>query len=125
MTKDNECYRVYDHRGNEIDINEVRGINVNCFACTKKILEKGAILFSPPKEQFSDNVDITQKFHLCKSCFDNVMNFILGKVNGIQLPPKLYLILNSLESNKMTTAMRQTLELIELMKVHPMTLQKE
>lgn len=117
-----EDLRVFDKAGNEIDIDDVIGIQVNCFFCTKKILDKGGILFSPPTEHFSDNVDITEKFHLCKSCFESVMNFILGKVNDVELAPKLYMILHSLESNKMTTAMREILELIELIKIHPITI---
>ena len=113
--------RLFDESGNEYDVNEIKGIDANCFSCTKKIHEKSAVLTSPPINQFSDGVDIIKKFHLCNDCFGRTMNFIMGVVNEIELPPKLALILESLEKNRMTTAMREVIELQELIKVHPMT----
>jgi hypothetical protein len=71
--------RIFDEDGEELNYNSIHGIEVNCFKCWKKLHEKSAILISPPIDTSSDNVDSVQKMHLCKSCFDLTMEFIMGK----------------------------------------------
>lgn len=104
--------KLFDHEGTVVEIPDEM-ITIQCFFCTNHLKSKGGILFSPPEHQFSDAVDTVDKMHLCKSCFELVMNFIMGKVNQVELPPKLHMIAHALESNKMTTAMRLVQELIE------------
>ncbi len=71
--------RLFDEQGFEVDYDEIRGLDVNCFGCWSKIFEKSGILFSPRSRTSSDNVDTLQKFHLCKKCFNGVLEFNMGK----------------------------------------------
>lgn len=68
-----------DEEGRKVPLEEIEGIDVNCFKCWKKMNQKGGILISPPSETSSDNVDIVQKMHLCKICFEITMELIMGK----------------------------------------------
>lgn len=40
-----------------------------CDKCKKELVDFGAILLSPPDEN-----DKVRKFHLCKSCYHDVIN---------------------------------------------------
>jgi hypothetical protein len=108
--------KLYDEDGVEHDSQEFEGINVNCFVCSDKIKEKSGILFSPPTESFSDDIDQVDKFHLCKKCFNNILNFMMGKVKGVEIPNKLHSILYQLQNNKVGYAIKSIYELIELLK---------
>ncbi|MEA3515092.1 MAG: hypothetical protein U9R34_06435 [Nanoarchaeota archaeon] len=44
-------------------------INPICDKCKKELLDFGAILLSPPDEN-----DKVRKFHLCQSCYQDVIN---------------------------------------------------
>jgi len=70
--------RIFDEDGIELNLDEVAGLNVNCFRCWKKLKEKGAILFSPPERTSSDNVDTVKKFHICKPCYTETLEFLMG-----------------------------------------------
>ena len=47
--------------------------------CKKELEEKGALLFSPPIKSINkvfdltDEADVTRKFHICKSCYQNII----------------------------------------------------
>lgn len=71
--------RVFDDDGIELDYDSIKGLDVNCFGCWSKLKKKGGILFSPPSETSSDNVDQVSKFHLCQKCFNVTIEFIMGK----------------------------------------------
>lgn len=103
--------KLWDEEGNQYDLDEVRGIQANCFMCTRQIKEKGGILLSPPNETYSDNVDTTDKFHLCKKCFDVVLDFTMGKVKQVELPPKLGILLHVLNNGNVQSAMELVKEL--------------
>jgi hypothetical protein len=106
---------LYDHEGQPIEIPDEM-VKIQCFFCTNYLETKGGLLLSPPEKSFGDGVDKIDEMHLCKSCFELVMNFIMGKVNQIEIMPKLHLISDALEKNRMTSAMRLTGELMELVK---------
>lgn len=108
--------KLYDKDGIEYDSEEFEGINVNCFVCENRIKEKSGILFSPPIESFSDNIDEVDKFHLCKICFNNTLNFMMGKINEVEVPNKLHLILEQIQNNKIGYATKSIYELLELLK---------
>ena len=107
--------RIFDEDGIELDYNEVKGISVRCFMCENGLKEKGGILFSPPEKEYSDNVDIVQKYHICKKCCPVILDFMMGKINEVELPPKLNLILYALVQGKYKEARKQTEELLKLM----------
>ena len=71
-------------------------IQVNCFKCTREIEHAGALFFSSPFAFFSDNVYKLDKFHLCQDCEKLVLDFMVGKINGFQPLPKLFLLLDML-----------------------------
>lgn len=47
--------------------------------CKNELEEKGGLLFSPPIKavnklfDLNDEVDVTRKFHICKSCYENII----------------------------------------------------
>jgi len=84
--------RIFDEDGTELDYKAIVGLDVNCFMCTNQLKDTGGILLSPPSKTYSDNVSKIDKMHLCKNCFGNVMNFIMGKTNGVEVSPKLHMI---------------------------------
>lgn len=43
-------------------------LQVNCDRCHEELMEKGAIILSPPK--IVDGGDVVQKYHLCVKCFE-------------------------------------------------------
>jgi hypothetical protein len=49
-------------------------ISVHCTKCQSELEEPGALMFSPPGP-FSGAV---RKYHLCVTCWDEVMDFALG-----------------------------------------------
>jgi len=53
-------------------------MKVKCFGCWEELKEQGAILFSPPSSTSSDNVNTLEKFHICKTCFNPILKFIMG-----------------------------------------------
>lgn len=50
----------------------------DCIKCGGEIEEPGALLFGPPEEDFDGMV---MKDHLCGTCYERVMIFILGDEN--------------------------------------------
>lgn len=50
--------------------------DVYCHFCKQELIEKGALIFSPPyrldKKPY-DDVDIVNKFHVCCLCFIQLM----------------------------------------------------
>lgn len=97
--------KLWDEDGNQYDLEELRGIKVNCFMCTEQLKNKGGVLFSNPTKEYSDNVDKVDKFHLCKKCFDVVLDFIMGKVKQVEVPPKLGILLHVLNNGNIQSAM--------------------
>ena len=50
-------------------------MQVKCNKCDETLTEPGGLLFSPPVALYK-NEDVVQKTHLCKSCYDEVWEFI-------------------------------------------------
>ena len=44
-------------------------INPKCDKCKKELNDFGGILLSPPNKN-----EMVRKFHLCKSCYDKIIN---------------------------------------------------
>lgn len=47
-----------------------------CAFCGKDQKQKGALLFSPPdnsKISLKGSVDIVEKHHICKNCYDDII----------------------------------------------------
>jgi len=95
---------VFNQDGEQLDLEKIIGLRVNCFMCTNLLKEKGAILLSPPTKEYSDNVDKIEKFHLCKKCYNILLNFSMGKINQVEVPPKLDMIYLAIMNNKTTHA---------------------
>lgn len=103
--------KAWDEDGIEIDLDKLIGITVRCFMCTEQLQSKGGILISPPEQEFSDNVDKVDKFHLCKKCFNVLLDFSMGKIKQVEVPPKLDLILYSVIKGDNKHAKKQIDEL--------------
>jgi hypothetical protein len=66
-------------------------LKIKCYACQKELVEKGAILLSPPDEQTPEEdlsshvtgrwVDHIQKIHLCGDCYEALL-CILNELCG-------------------------------------------
>ena len=41
---------------------------MNCDRCDKKIVQKPAVILSPPKQE--NNIDIVQKYNICVECYE-------------------------------------------------------
>jgi hypothetical protein len=48
-------------------IMNLKKIIINCDACGKELKRFGALLFSPPEENY------TRKWHICESCYDKIL----------------------------------------------------
>lgn len=50
-------------------------IKVDCKICEKSLVEQGALLFSPPK---NNNIlqSVSVKIHICKPCYDELMAIV-------------------------------------------------
>lgn len=58
-----------------------RGLRIKCFKCKKPITKPAALLFSPPSPpSLMDWCDVT-KFHICKSCYNRVFDFVRNASN--------------------------------------------
>ena len=95
---------------------EVNGIPANCFICTNPMKVKGAVLTSSPLETSSDNVDTVHKFHICGDCELNLINFMIGKVKGVDVLPKLYLLQDMFGKGNFYECQEYIRGLIELFK---------
>lgn len=42
--------------------------DVHCYVCGSKLVEMGALYFSPPRNSKVSVVSVTDKYHLCKRC---------------------------------------------------------
>ena len=107
--------KLFDREGMPIEIPDEL-VCIKCFFCELYLKEKGAELISPPEEQYGDGVDKLDRVYLCKKCYNIVIDFLMGRVEEVEVPPKLAMILESLKENKMTTAMRQCTDLLEMLK---------
>ena len=52
-------------------------MKLNCHFCKEELVEKGALIFSPPyrirHEYLGKDYDVVNKFHVCEPCFLEVM----------------------------------------------------
>lgn len=92
------------------------GISVNCFVCTNPMKVKGAIFTSSPEQTSSDNVDTVHKFHICVDCEPNLINFMIGKVKGVDVLPKLYMLKEMFGKGEFRNCMIYIEGLIDLFK---------
>lgn len=54
----------------------VKGLHIKCFKCKKSITKPGGLLFSPPTLILQDEMYDVQKYHICKSCYNRVFDFV-------------------------------------------------
>jgi len=52
-------------------------IPAQCDRCHKEMMEKGAIILSPPKDE--GGTDIVQKYHLCVKCYEWLVEMTIEK----------------------------------------------
>lgn len=55
-------------------------LDVDCFRCERVLDKPGALLFGPPIETKAklENIQTSQKFHLCIACYCDIIEPILG-----------------------------------------------
>jgi hypothetical protein len=57
-------------------------LKIKCYGCSKELSQPGALLFSPPEEQFPDENKetgyelVTKKYHICQDCYPRIIEFI-------------------------------------------------
>jgi hypothetical protein len=58
-------------------------LKIKCYGCNKELSQPGALLFSPPEEQFPDENKgigyelVTKKYHICVECYPKIIGFII------------------------------------------------
>jgi hypothetical protein len=54
-------------------------LKIKCDKCKKELMEAGALVFSPPRKEHESGkcgMDITDKFHICTKCWDDLELFL-------------------------------------------------
>ncbi len=53
-------------------------LQITCRRCKEELNEQGGLLFAPPKPEWWDDW-ASLKYHLCNTCFVDVLNYIDGE----------------------------------------------
>jgi hypothetical protein len=60
-------------------------IDPRCDSCGKELMEKGAVLLSPPVKsvnkflELDEWIDVVRKFHICRVCYDELIEKFFAK----------------------------------------------